>query len=316
MELQYRFPISERPFCEIGERINMSEGEVIKLTRELKARKVIKFLGCVLNTKSTAYSHVALVGAEINERSLENAIRILNNCAQVSHNYLREHEKYNIWFTYKAKSREELCDEINRLMNKCGAKDYVILPTRKVYKLSVKYDLNKGISRSNILPPKKDPPPLSEYNLPIQLVKELAKNLPVVSKPFHKLAEKYNIEANNLLQTVNEMIKCGLIRDFGAFLNPISIGFKENAMIYLQVNPDDASRICELISENFEEVTHCIEREIVPEKWEFPVYFVVHAISRDKIEQVVRRVTNFVRVKKYVALYSIRNLKEERTVTI
>ncbi len=53
-----------------------------------------------------------------------------------------------MWFTVKAKSVEEIEAIVESIAEQCGVDDYVILPTKRVYKMDVKYDLYRGVSWS------------------------------------------------------------------------------------------------------------------------------------------------------------------------
>lgn len=52
MEVQYRFPLAERPFQIIAERLGLTEEEVLKRLREVVMLGVLKRIGAILNYKS------------------------------------------------------------------------------------------------------------------------------------------------------------------------------------------------------------------------------------------------------------------------
>jgi len=95
------------------------------------------------------------------------------------------------------------------------------------------------------------------------------------------------------------------VRDFSGVLSERGIGFKYNGMNVLKTrNPEAVAR--DLLS--FPEITHLVER-ITDEKWNYPIYFMVHAVDREKIEAVARRALEISGVEELKIIYSRANLK-------
>ena len=67
---------------------------------------------------------------------------IINQYAEVSHNYEREHE-YNIWFTLKATDQRELAAKLEEIIQKItvAAEDVLSLPTKNCYKINVRFKI-------------------------------------------------------------------------------------------------------------------------------------------------------------------------------
>lgn len=61
--------------------------------------------------------------------------------------------------------------------------------------------------------------------------------------------------------------------------------------------------------ERFPQITHLIER-VVSEKWNYPIYFMVHAVTREPIEEIRARVTEIEGVEAAETIYSRANLRE------
>ena len=89
---------------------------------------------------------------EIEEQDIDKTVEILNSHPGISHNYERNH-KYNIWFTLaiapnSISTLEETIDKLSKLTN---AKDYIMLPTLKLFKISVKLDTTNKAEKKNML---------------------------------------------------------------------------------------------------------------------------------------------------------------------
>ncbi|MCL2135430.1 MAG: Lrp/AsnC family transcriptional regulator [Candidatus Bathyarchaeota archaeon] len=140
------------------------------------------------------------------------------------------------------------------------------------------------------------------------LLSELACGISLVEQPFDDVAAKLGISVEDVLLRLQNMLRTGVIRRFGATLKPNSIGFTANAVIAWNVPGERVDEVGMFFS-SFREVSHCYERSPVPERWNFNMYIVMHASSRKVIEQSVKFLAGTVGIYDYVILYSKRDLK-------
>jgi len=139
-EMQNAFPMTERPFKAVAEKLNSTEEEVLSLVQKLKDDKIIRQTSAIFDTKRLGYKS-SLVAFKVSEDKIDQAAEIINAHPGVSHNYLRNHD-YNIWFTMAVApdSKFGLEKTIEILKERTGAEDAIILPTLKMFKISVKMD--------------------------------------------------------------------------------------------------------------------------------------------------------------------------------
>ncbi|GEM_PF-5226338 len=98
---QDAFPLTEKPFAELGKMLNLKEEEVIFHLRNLKELGIIKYVGPLVNTEKIGLRASALIAMKVPEEKLEHIVKVINGYREVFHNFLRDHE-YNVWFTVKA----------------------------------------------------------------------------------------------------------------------------------------------------------------------------------------------------------------------
>ncbi len=127
-ELQDGFPLRPRPFLSLARRFGMTEEGLLKKLNVLQARGLIRYLGIVFDLEKLGLSST-LVAMRVPPRSLKKAVKVINGCPQVTHNYLRE-GPYNVWFTLSAASDQELFKLIRRIKTRSGIAD--ILDLRKI----------------------------------------------------------------------------------------------------------------------------------------------------------------------------------------
>ncbi|ADB57092.1 Lrp/AsnC family transcriptional regulator [Archaeoglobus profundus] len=301
MELQYNFPISETPYTDLAYRLDLDPDSVISKLSNFKKIGIIKRVGANLNYKAIGFIKVAcLVAFACKDNDVQRIARVINESfpdINLKHNYLRDHERYKVWFTVKGESLEKIFEEVERVAKACDVKDYLILPSKRVYKMSVKYDLYKGISWSYGV--ERDPETVEDRDL-IDLIIRL-QNIPILERPFK--FEGYS--ETEVVDIIKEMIKKGVFRDFYGVLRERAIGFKENGMNL--VRTDEPEKIARKLLK-YPQITHLVERG-VPENWKYPIYFMVHASEREKIEDFKREVSEELGVE-ILTLYSVANLKD------
>ncbi len=138
--VQKNFPLTKKPFEQIAKELNTTEENVLEILKEEKNNKIIRQTSAIFDTKKLGYKS-SLVAFEINEKDIDCAVELLNSHPGISHNYERNHS-YNIWFTLAIapNSKSNLEDTVATLAKLTNAKDYIILPTLKLFKISVKLD--------------------------------------------------------------------------------------------------------------------------------------------------------------------------------
>ncbi|OYT27279.1 MAG: heme biosynthesis protein [Thermoprotei archaeon ex4572_64] len=307
MKIQYDFPLIETPFTAISEELNRDEEWVLSKIRELKNEGVIKRIGATLNY-SANNQVAALILASVPERIMDEFSENVNEITNVSHNFLRDHPMYNVWFVIKANSRYEIESIVSKLVQKFNINDYLILYTVRTYKLDVKFDLYRGISRTSCKIIPETIPTIKELGIPMSFFKAI-KSIPIKSRPFDEILSILGKDVREILELIKNLISIGVLRDFYAVLDQEKIGFKENAVVVLQCSN------CEKVA-YLEETTHVVEREVVSSKWPYNCYFVVHGVDRRVIEDTVHKIIERVKASRYEIIYSIKNLLPEmRTAT-
>jgi DNA-binding Lrp family transcriptional regulator len=112
------FPVLERPYKEIGERLNIPERYVFKRVKTFKRKNLIRGIGPNLNLERLCLK-TTLIALKAPKKGLEKLIRFINSYRSITHNYLRDNE-FNIWFTFSYKEEKEknsLLSKIKKIFN-------------------------------------------------------------------------------------------------------------------------------------------------------------------------------------------------------
>lgn len=138
-ELQENFPIAKNPFRIIGNKINITEDEVITRLKNLTEAGIIRSIRPFYNNAELK-RFTTLVCAKIPPEKIKTFTQIINSYNEVTHNYQRDNE-YNIWFTLNCDSYESAERIIGNIKEKTGIEKLQVLPALKTYKIKVKFDL-------------------------------------------------------------------------------------------------------------------------------------------------------------------------------
>ncbi len=306
MALEYEFPFTETPYLDIALKLGIPFTTLVNVSKDLLNRGIIKRIGFNVNYK--AFNKVAaLVAVRAYGNAFDKLKMMLNNDKEVTHNYVRDHPYYNVWFVTKRRTVEELVDDVNKIMKEIGVKDndYLILLGKRTYKLSVKFDVKRGISWSqpDLLPEKI--PSIEEFDVDKNMIKELARGIPLEERPYKNVGMKYNLSEREIVSLLYELYSKRVIRNVGATLEGQRAGILYDGMVVLRGKED----ACQKIALNIPEATHVVYRIPLNGEWEYPAYFMTHADSRDKIEQIAKRANEIAGADGYMILYSLENLK-------
>ena len=137
---QDEFSIMKRPWKELGNRLKITEEEVLLRLKRLCNKGVIRKIGPILNTRKLGLSASTLIAMKVPEEKIEQVASIINEYESVSHNYQREHE-YNLWFTVRTSDEKKLRRTIEEIKRRTEIPDANILdlPTLRVFKIDVRF---------------------------------------------------------------------------------------------------------------------------------------------------------------------------------
>ena len=138
--VQEGFPLTSRPFRDLGKTLGLSEDEVMSATMQnCKEMGLIRRIGPILDLRKLGMSGI-LAALQVPIEEADEAAKVVNQYSEVSHNYLRPNENgYNIWFTVSA-HEDRIREILEEIRTRTGYK-MLVLPTGKIFKIGVKFDI-------------------------------------------------------------------------------------------------------------------------------------------------------------------------------
>ncbi|MBW2117077.1 MAG: AsnC family transcriptional regulator [Deltaproteobacteria bacterium] len=138
-EIQSDFPLTSRPYNEVGKRLDLSESEVIERTERLKEEGIIRRIGGNFQSGRLNFAST-LCAAKVPEEKIGHFVEVVNRYPGVTHNYLRNHA-YNIWFTFIAEDMAYIDNALRDISEETGVADLLNLPAVKMFKIKVDFEV-------------------------------------------------------------------------------------------------------------------------------------------------------------------------------
>ena len=137
--IQKDFPVVEKPFKAVADKVRLSEDEVLKRIKNLREEGIIRRIGAVFDSKKMGYAST-LCAAKVPKEKIKKFVAIVNSYAGVTHNYRRSHE-YNVWFTFIASDEETLKKSLGEIRDKTGVTDVISMTATQIFKIDATFEL-------------------------------------------------------------------------------------------------------------------------------------------------------------------------------
>lgn len=310
-EIQWVFPLADRPYLEISRRYNISEKDVMHRISILKKIGIIRQINAIFDTRRLGYKS-ALVSFSVSSDRLNHVAKLVNKHPGVSHNYERNHE-FNMWFTLAVPPNVSMKAELEKMASIDGVKKYRVLPTLKLYKIGVRLDM---VNKDSLKPEPTDVVrSLDSKKFDIterdkEFIRELQKDLRVTPEPFRELADALGITTSGLFAKTREFEQLGVMRRYAAILRHRDAGFVANGMVVWKVPESKVDEAGSKLAA-FPQVSHCYKRPIYPD-WPFNLFSMIHARTLKAAERMAEEMSEFIGIKEYRILFSLREFKKER----
>src|SRR6476469_5348606 len=310
-DIQWTFPLSDRPFLKISENYGVSESEIIHRISKLKTQGLIRQINAIFDTRKLGYKS-ALVAFAVDQNKIDYVANEINKHPGVSHNYERNHE-YNVWFTLAVSPDADMKTDLDKMASLDGVLKYRVLPTLKMYKIGVKLDMvnddpEKPSPTDDVKKMDVKAEKISEVDK--EYIRQLQKDIKIIREPFKTITDDLGINLEDLFNKVKEYQNIGIMRRFAAILRHRQAGFTANGMIVWNVPEEKIDQVGLKIA-SFPQVSHCYRRPIYPD-WEFNLFSMIHARTIEAAEKIAKEISSVIGIDNYKILFRSREFKKER----
>ena len=308
------FPLCERPFALVAERLNTSEDTVLQALGELLADGTLTRFGPLYQIERLggAFSLAAL---QVPEAEFERIAGIVNGFLEVAHNYRRDHA-FNMWFVLATETPAGMNNMVDRIATATGLPVFNF-PKEREYFIEARFAVGAGKIRGDASAPPSPPTPLPlwERGVSIQALKPLIlatqAGLPLTPRPYHAIAAQLGSDAETVMAGLHALLDAGAIRRIGVVPNHYRIGYAANGMTVWDVADQAVDELGEQVG-GLEFVTHCYRRPRHLPNWPYNLFAMAHGGSRDEVATKAGRIAEVLgdACRARDILYSTRILKK------
>lgn len=141
-----------------------------------------------------------------------------------------------------------------------------------------------------------------------KVIASIQDDIPVTSRPYRDLAEKIGITEETFLKCLDDLVRRGIIRRFGATIRHQKSGFQANAMTAWLVEESRIDDVGRIMAES-NNVSHCYRRNPTDE-WPYNLYTMIHAADEASCRAIAKELSEKAGITKYLLLFSRRELKK------
>ncbi|MFO1386862.1 MAG: Lrp/AsnC family transcriptional regulator [Chitinivorax sp.] len=273
---QRAFPLCSRPYAELAQQLQISEGEVLQRLLQLKQAGSISRIGPVFRPNSIGVSTLAALA--VPSAQLEQVAALVNAYPQVNHNYQREHD-YNLWFVATADEPARLASTLEQIRSETGC-PLLDLPLVKDYYIDLGFDLGGGkVAQRQPQAHVSIRPNAAQRSL----IGILQGGLPMVSEPYREIAERLGTSEVTILEQISDWQKAGIIKRFGVVVRHHELGYTANAMVVWDIPDHQVEAVGQQLAKD-QAVSLCYQRPRRLPDWHYNLFCMIHGKDRATVE--------------------------------
>ena len=143
------------------------------------------------------------------------------------------------------------------------------------------------------------------------IVRATQAGLPLCARPYHAVAERVGVPAEEVMARLRRMLAAGMIRRIGAVPNHYRLGYRANGMSVWDVPDERVSELGRRVGA-LAFVSHCYRRPRRPPEWPYNLFAMVHGRTQGEVEAQVAEIAALLgaAARRRDVLYSTRILKK------
>ncbi|MCC6777770.1 MAG: Lrp/AsnC family transcriptional regulator [Hyphomicrobiales bacterium] len=333
---QRGFPLSSRPFAEIGRAAGLDEAATLATFRKLHADGVLSRIGAVVRPHTVGASTLAAM--RVPSQRLDEVAGLVSAEPLVNHNYEREHP-INLWFVVAGPDRDAVAQTLARIEQASGI-GVIELPLLQAFHIDLGFSLlaadgagrdsrsgSDGASRP--LPPLlrgKGHSPASGRassssfvaramayrpdSIDRSLLAAIEDGLPLTEQPYLEVASRLRSDEAEVIDRLARLSAEGVVSRFGCVVRHRPLGFAANAMAVWNVPDETVAEVGAAFAQH-PRVTLCYRRPRRLPHWPFNLFCMVHAGARAEALAVIDELDRSVAAPvEHAVLFSTRCFKQ------
>jgi len=285
-DCQRDFPLLSEPYAHIAKVHKTDAKTVLKVLKSLKVAGKISRVGPVFRPNTIGVSTLAAM--KIPADRLEQVADMVNQYAEVNHNYEREHS-YNLWFVATAPDKSHLENTLCEIEKRSGI-DVMRLPLVKEFHIDLGFNMKKGAHKhayqKSVKSKAQDHPGDAIQQ---QLVAEIQAGLPLIEHPYAEIAKKLGTSEQVVIKRLKAMLDSGTIRRMGVVVRHRELGYRANAMLVWDFADDKVADMGKILS-SIDCVTLCYQRPRHLPHWPYNLFTMIHGRDKPSVEKRIAQI--------------------------
>jgi len=306
--LQAKFPLTRKPYAELGQSLGIAEDKVIQRIGQFKADGLVRLIGPVFDAARLGYRST-LVAMRVVATPLDEATQLIIEHPRISHAYERDHH-FNLWFTLAVPAAIDMEAELQWLTNEVKAETAFTLLALRLFKLRTYFSSNGDEPPETTIANGVKLREAALSSADRRIINELQQDLPLLPCPFVDMSAQSGMDEAEFLARCQSLLSHGIMRRFGAAINHRKVGFAFNAMTCWVVPPQSVVAVGQKLA-RLREVSHCYERKTNP-LWRYNLFAMIHSHSKEACQEIVAKASAEIGLNDYVMLFSTREFKKTR----
>ena len=285
-DYQRDFSLNSTPFAAIAKENNTDTATILTKIKQLKSSGVIARVGPVFRPNTIGVSTLAAMKVPLHQ--LEAIAELVNQHAEVNHNYEREHD-FNLWFVATASDQQHLKSILHEIEQQTGIA-VMSLPLVKEFHIDLGFKMSlqgkqastavgKHHASSQTVCLSTQPDDLIQQ----QLIAEIQSGFPLVERPYAEIATKLAISEQEVIRRIDIMLTSGVIRRMGIIVRHRKLGYRSNAMLVWDIPDNKIDQLGRELSK-VDSITLCYQRPRHAPHWNYNLFTMIHGRDREGVE--------------------------------
>jgi len=319
-EYQRGFPVREAPYERLAAATGLESAAVLDRVRSYSESGVVRRVGPVLDPSRIGSSTLAALA--VPDAAFEAVAEAVDDYAEVSHNYRRDHE-WNMWFVVTAASRDRRDEILAEIASNTGYEP-LVLPKRREYRLDMQFPVvrdrdERSEGDRDAQEPKRETPGWQDGGSPDLTAREatvlgaIQDGLPLSIEPYADVAEGLGLQPDTVVSVIQRCLSKGFIKRLGLVIDHHRVGFRHNSMVVWAVPEDRIDAVGERVGRH-PFVTKCYHRPSVPDRgWEYTLFTMIHAREATTVDRTIEELAADAAPYPHRRLETVERLKQTGT---
>lgn len=139
-----------------------------------------------------------------------------------------------------------------------------------------------------------------DINQQRNVMRHLARGLPICDEPYKELAAASGISEEDLLKFIGELVDTNVISRFGMVVNHESVGYDSNAIVVWDVPDDEVDQVGALLGLQ-EKISLCYKRPRQMPDWPYNLFTMIHGRSEQEVISELNKIVSENNIENYAS---------------